>query len=97
VLGLIGSGHFRGGVAEIAGPLVENLTHSDPFLVLADYGAYVACQGPVSAAWSDQERWTRMSILSTAGCGKFSSYRAIREYCDDIWDLKPAPVKVNGD
>jgi len=60
VLGLIGSGHFRGGVAEIAGPLVENLTHSDPFLVLADYGAYVACQGPVSAAWSDQERWTRI-------------------------------------
>ena len=79
MLGLIGSGHFRGGVAEIAGPLVENLTHSDPFLVLADYGAYVACQEPVSAAWSDQERWTRMSILNTADCGKFSSDCAIRE------------------
>jgi starch phosphorylase len=97
VLELLGSGHFTRGDVGIARPLVENLTQSDPFLVLADYAAYVACQEQVSAAWTDTERWTRMSILNTARGGKFSSDRAIGEYCDDIWDLKPAPVTVNGD
>ena len=87
VLGLIGSGHFTRGDTEIPRPLVENLTRSDPFLVLADYAAYVACQEQVSEAWADTERWTRMSILNTARCGKFSSDRSILEYCDDIWNV----------
>jgi len=75
-------------------PLVENLTQSDPFLVLADYAAYVACQEGVSAAWQNPENWTRMSILNTARSGKFSSDRAIGEYCEEIWNLQPVTVKL---
>jgi starch phosphorylase len=66
-------------------PLVDNLRGVDPYLVLADYAAYVACHEQVSAAWQDVDRWTRMSILNTARSGKFSSDRVIREYCDEIW------------
>ena len=93
VLELIGSGHFSRGDAEVFRPLVENLTQSDPFLVLADYAAYIACQEQVSAAWQDTENWTRMSILNTARSGKFSSDRAIREYCEEIWNVHPVTVK----
>ena len=50
-------------------PLVQNLTQSDPFLVLADYAAYVACQERVSAAWQDADNWTHKSILNTARGG----------------------------
>jgi starch phosphorylase len=92
VLELIGSGQFTRGDTEVPRPLVENLIQSDPFLVLADYAADVACQEQVSEAWADAERWTRMSILNSARPGKFSSDRAIREYCDDIWGVTPATV-----
>jgi starch phosphorylase len=89
VMDLLASGHFVGGDREVFAPLVENLEQSDPFLVLADYAAYVACQDRVGAAWRDTEAWTRMSILNTARSGKFSSDRAIREYCDEIWNVPP--------
>ncbi len=70
-------------------PVVENLLQADPFMVLADCAAHVACQARVSAAWREPERGTRMSIFNTARSGKFSSDRAVREYCDKIW-LVPA-------
>ena len=92
VLELIAGGHFSRGDREMFRPLVDNLLHADPFLVLADYAAYVARQEDVSAAWQDSRRWTRMSILNTAYAGKFSSDRAIREYCEQIWKIRPVKI-----
>jgi starch phosphorylase len=91
---LIASGHFSDGDTEIFRPLVDNLCHSDPFLVFADYADYVSCQDKVARAWEDPEKWTRMSILNTARAGKFSSDRAIREYCDEIWKVRPVPITM---
>ena len=61
---------------------------------VADYASYVACQDQVSAAWQDKDSWTRMSILNTARSGKFSSDRAIAEYCNDIWSVWPLTVTI---
>jgi starch phosphorylase len=94
-LDLISSGVFSRGDREVFRPLVENLLHSDPFLVLADYADYVACQERVSEAWEDRQRWTRMSILNVARAGKFSSDRAIREYSEHIWEVKPVPIRIS--
>ncbi|MGR8952744.1 MAG: glycogen/starch/alpha-glucan phosphorylase, partial [Gammaproteobacteria bacterium] len=91
---LIASGHFSKGDTEIFRPLIDNLCQDDPFLVFADYADYIACQDKVAEAWKDPENWTRMSILNTARAGKFSSDRAIREYCDEIWNVKPVSVKL---
>jgi starch phosphorylase len=93
VLDLIAGGTFSHGDTEVFRPLVDNLRYDDPFLVLADYASYVECQGRVSAAWENIVAWTRMSILNTARSGKFSSDRAIAEYCDDIWNVLPVTVK----
>ncbi|MEW5838704.1 MAG: glycogen/starch/alpha-glucan phosphorylase [Pseudomonadota bacterium] len=93
VLDLIASGHFAHGDKDVFRPLVENLSWSDPFLVMADYASFIACQEQVDQAWMDSENWTRMSILNTAYSGKFSSDRAIAEYCEQIWDVPAVAIK----
>lgn len=95
VLDLIASGFFSHGDPELFRPLVDNLRYDDPFILLADYQSYIACQASVSNAYRDQENWTRMSILNTARMGKFSSDRSIQDYCKDIWHVDPVPVEMN--
>jgi glycogen phosphorylase len=33
-------------------------------------------------------------MLNSARSGKFSSDRAIAEYCEEIWNVQPVPVKL---
>jgi glycogen phosphorylase len=94
-LNLIAAGTFSRGDREVFRPLLENLRQSDPFLVLADYADYIACQERVEAAWKDAARWTRMSILNTAHGGKFSSDRSIREYSAKIWNTRPVRIGLD--
>jgi starch phosphorylase len=76
-------------------PLLERLLHEgDPFMVLADYASYLHCQERVNQTYRDQQRWTRMSILNTASMGRFSSDRTIREYTEEIWNVRPVRVKM---
>jgi starch phosphorylase len=91
VIDLIASGAFSPGDRGLFAPIVDNLVHNDPFLVLADFRSYIDCQRQVNAAWRTQTAWTRSSILNTARAGKFSSDRAITEYAQNIWRV--APVK----
>ena len=94
VIDLLRSGFFSRGNAEQFRPLIDNLLYHDPYLVLADYQAYADCQQQIGSAWLDTEHWTRMSILNVARSGRFSSDRTIREYCEDIWRVKPVPVRL---
>jgi starch phosphorylase len=96
VIQLITSGLFSRGDRELFRPLVDSLMYNDPFHVFADFAAYLECQQQVSKAYLDAEDWSRMSILNAARMGWFSSDRAIREYCEDIWRVSPVSVKLNG-
>jgi glycogen phosphorylase len=97
----ISSGGFSGGDSNLFKPLVDSLMKYDPYLVFADYEAYMKCQEEVSEAYKDRDKWTRMAILNTARMGRFSSDRAIGEYCEKIWSAKPVRVEpqeyVQGD
>jgi starch phosphorylase len=94
VIDLVRNGFFSRGDPELFRPLVDNLLLHDPYLVLADFRAYVDCQRKVGQAYGDPEQWSRMSILNTACSGKFSSDRTIREYCEDIWKVKSVPIRL---
>jgi starch phosphorylase len=91
-LDLIADGRFSRGDREMFRPLVDDLTRSDPFFVLADFAEYVATQERAAARWLDRDAWTRMSILNVARSGKFSSDRAIYEYATRIWTLRSVSV-----
>ncbi|HEU4578611.1 MAG TPA: glycogen/starch/alpha-glucan phosphorylase [Polyangiaceae bacterium] len=90
----IASGRFSRGDRQLFQPLLGSLLDSDPFLVLADFADYAACQERVSSALRDRESWAQMSIRNTARSGKFSSDRSIREYCQKIWHTTPVEVRV---
>jgi starch phosphorylase len=92
VIDLINSGTFSHGDPELFRPLTASLIHHDPFMVLADYRAYVDCQQQVASAWADKGHWDRMSILNVARMGKFSSDRAIRDYAEHIWKVQTVQV-----
>ena len=86
---LIDSGRFSNGDREMFRPLTESLLTRDDYLLLADYQAYVDCQQRVSEAYVDERHWTQLSIRNAARVGRFSSDRSIREYCRDIWNVRP--------
>ncbi|KAK9052473.1 hypothetical protein SSX86_029102 [Deinandra increscens subsp. villosa] len=67
----------------------EGFGQADYFLVGKDFPSYIECQEKVDEAYKDQKRWTRMSILNSAGSYKFSSDRTIHEYARDIWNIQP--------
>ena len=89
---MIADGAFSDGDRGVFEPIVRSLVERDDYLLFADYRSYVEAQQRASDAYADAERWTRMSILNVARMGRFSSDRAIREYCDDIWKVEPAVV-----
>ena len=94
VLDQIHSGFFSPDNRDLFKPLVQSLLCHDEFLVLADYQAYIDCQDRAGRAYLDVERWTKMSILNAARIGYFSSDRAIREYCEEIWKVEPVPIEL---
>jgi glycogen phosphorylase len=93
VLDMINSGYFSPNAPLLFRPIFDALTsQGDRYLLLADYGSYVACQERVNALYRDPGDWTRRAILNVAGLGKFSSDRAIQEYADRIWGVKPVRI-----
>jgi len=93
---LINQGSFSPDQPGLFKPLVGSLLYHDPYLVLEDYRSYLSCQDRVSAAYKDPAHWTQMSILNVARMGRFSSDRAIAEYCSKVWRLDiPYPVTAH--
>jgi starch phosphorylase len=90
VMRLLQQGHFNQFEPGIFKPIIDSIRNpGDPWLVAADFRSYVEAQERATAAWTDMTDWTRMSILNSAGSGRFSTDRTMVEYNRDIWKLTP--------
>lgn len=93
VLDAVASGQFSSGDREMFRPIIDSLLSTDPYMVLADFQAYMQCQDRVDALYRTPQEWTRQAILNVARMGYFSSDRSVKEYCQEIWGTVPVPVQ----
>ncbi len=90
-LNLIASGFFSPQRPDDAKAVIDRLLgHGEPFLVLADYAAYVKAQDEVDALYGMEDRWSHKAVINCLNMGYFSSDRSIRDYADRIWSVRPA-------
>ena len=75
--------------AEIANYLIRNAPVADPYMCLADFESYTKTQKKVSELYrTDPMAWNKKSLMNIAASGYFSADRSIRDYANNIWNLK---------
>jgi glycogen phosphorylase len=94
VIDQVASGFFSPQEPGLFRSLIDSLLYKDEYMLLADYQFYLDCQEQVNQAYQDQTTWTRKSILNVARMGKFSSDYTIKQYCDEIWNVKPVSISL---
>lgn len=98
VMHLLESGYFNQFEPGIFDSIIEAVRNPyDPWMTAADFRGYIDAQERAAQAYRNKPLWTKMSIINSARCGRFSTDRTISEYNQDIWklDAVPAPA-VNG-
>ena len=62
---------------------------NDEYFLLADFASYVEAQEKVNLLYTDKKKWAHICLVNIAKAGIFSADRSIREYAENIWDIKP--------
>jgi len=88
-LELIDSGFFSLGEPRRFKPIVDCLRGPDPFMVCADFDAYLSTEGRAAVAYRDRRDWSRRALRNIIGAARFSSDETIRRYATEIWGIKP--------
>ena len=79
----------EGARTEIANYLIRNAPVADPYMCLADFESYTKTQKKVSELYrTDPMAWNKKSLMNIAASGYFSADRSIRDYANNIWNLK---------
>ena len=72
----------------IADYLITANKISDPYMCMADFSDYQQKREEMEKVYAKKEEWARKSLINIAGAGRFACDRAIKEYADNIWNLK---------
>ncbi|RDX93826.1 Glycogen phosphorylase 1, partial [Mucuna pruriens] len=88
VLRMVRDGYF--GYKDYFKSLCDTVDIDNDFYLLGpDFGSYLEAQAAADKAFVEPEKWVKMSILSVAGSGTFSSDRTIQEYAENTWKIDP--------
>ncbi|MEJ2346282.1 MAG: glycogen/starch/alpha-glucan family phosphorylase, partial [Gammaproteobacteria bacterium] len=93
VLDMLGRGFFSPNQPERFKPIVDSLLEQDPYMVLADFASYCACQQRVEALYRDSADWNHRAVRNVAAMGYFSSDRTVQEYADKVWGVVPVALE----
>jgi starch phosphorylase len=94
VIGMLDSGFFSPNEPERYASVVHNLRTVDPFMVCADFDAYVAMEAEAARAFTDKRTWSRKALVNIAGSARFSSDETVAQYAKEIWKIRPIPVDM---
>jgi starch phosphorylase len=79
--------------SDIADYLLSKTPIADPYMCLADYASYAATQDKLSALYAnDKKTWNQISLRNIASAGYFAADRSIKEYAENIWNLRPVTL-----
>ncbi|MBE5744592.1 MAG: glycogen/starch/alpha-glucan phosphorylase [Clostridiales bacterium] len=74
---------------DIASYLLTGSPIADPYMCMADYHSYVKTQQEMSKLYeTDKRLWNQKALRNIAAAGFFAADRSIKEYAENIWDLK---------
>lgn len=76
------------GHAESLQRLYQELITKDWFMTLIDLKDYIKVKDECFSAYEDRETWLQKSLINIAEAGFFSSDRTIKNYEDEIWQLR---------
>ncbi len=76
--------------SDMANYLLTGSPVADPYMCMADFTSYSKTQRELSDLYvNDKTRWNQISLRNIAASGYFAADRSIKEYAENIWNLKP--------
>ncbi len=95
VIDLIDSDFFSLGDPERYKQIAWYLREPDPFMVCADFDAYVAKEQEAADWFRDPNAFARASLHNIAGSGAFSSDATIAAYAKEIWGVEAVKADLS--
>jgi starch phosphorylase len=95
VIELIDSAFFSLGDPARYGALVDYLRGPDPFMICADFDAYLAAEAEAAELYRNPREFARASLMNVAGAGAFSSDATIAAYAREIWNVHPVKADLS--
>lgn len=69
------------------------IEEGDQYYLLADFELFKKAQEKVFEDYKDKKKWAQKCFANLYSSGTFSSDRTIKQYADEIWSIKPEPIR----